>query len=161
MSKKAPLSRRVRRRLDYELRKMNKNPASCAVNPEKDFTRHGRIGPGDVVKAFMLFGSESQWNELDNLGFEYTDSAFCQSKDKVDPECVVRLLKSMNKFFTSELAESGPRLIAFDGTDFCLPAEKVPIEHTSVKNGRRYALSLYMSAPRMTKELPHLRHLQS
>lgn len=119
----------IRSTLHLCLKEMESNIGNFVKRPGQDFTRR-RIGSfSDTILTIMTMEAHSLNREL----FEYynplhriplTKSAFIQNRSKLNSSVFTHLLKSFNSKHPFREQYKGLHLIACDGTDSNIPADK-------------------------------------
>jgi hypothetical protein len=114
-------SKKIKKRLIEEIKKMEKKRKELVKNPAKDFTREKKLNFEDMIKIILTMGSSSLNSELLKY-FEYdestpTSSAFVQQREKILPKAFECLFRSFTDSFIKDmkLFESY-RLFAVDGS---------------------------------------------
>ncbi len=98
----------------------------CYSNsPGKAFTRNRILTADRILRILIQFQNKGVKSELcDFLGSNTvpTDSAFCQQRQKLNPEAFRAVLQKMNQSLSRNLRTlNGYRLLACDGSDINIP----------------------------------------
>lgn len=130
----------VKQTLLQLIEQMSENPAPFVVNPEKDFSRHRKLGFSDMLQLLISMETGSIKSEL--IKFFRCDpnmpsvSAFVQQREKIKSTAFTTLLKHFNQSFGYKKYK-GHRLIACDGTVLTIPLEPGHDEYTYRKCERQ------------------------
>lgn len=115
----------IRSCLNKAINLVNQSIDCYSTDPGIAFTRNRILTADKVMKILIQFQNKGIKSELcDFLGSETvpTDSAFCQQRQKLDPEALRTVLLKLNHLLSRNLQTlNGYRLLACDGSDINIP----------------------------------------
>ena len=119
----------VRRSLLSLVDSMQQDPSPFVMNPGKDFTRKRDIQFRDVLLSIMTLSNHSMNEELKNyfapLGKNIPyQSAFSMQAAKLNDDAFPFLFSEFNKAWSFKKKLKGFHLLAVDGSDLNVPADK-------------------------------------
>lgn len=120
---------RIRSILFYIISQMNENVQNFVQSPGKDFTRSRKVSFCDVLLALLSLGNSSLSKELDHYFSSSgrpgtTSSAFVQQRSKLNEQALPFLFNAFNNSIPFLKTFKGLHLLACDGTDINLPADR-------------------------------------
>lgn len=128
------------------------NVSEFVKSPGKDMSRHRSCTFMDTVLATLRFTSHRTNTELLNYFMDSgrkipSKSAFCQQRSKLNDKLFPHIFKEFNRAFPLKKTFKGYHLLAVDGSDINLPADKN--DHVyRVKQARsdRYYYQMHVNA---------------
>jgi hypothetical protein len=116
---------RIRICLDKAIDYVCQSIDSYSAAPGTAFTRNRIFTAPTVMNILIQFQNKGVKSELcDFMGSDIvpTDSAFCQQRQKLDPEAMRAVLLKMNQLLSRNMKTlNGYRLLACDGSDINIP----------------------------------------
>ena len=99
---------------------LTSDPVKLAVNPDKDFTRHRKLGPEDLIRMLLTMETDSTNQEIHRYFYHQDDSltkaAFYKQRCKLNPNALPALCRSFNSKLPVKLYNEEYRLLACDGS---------------------------------------------
>lgn len=133
----------IKRALRNTIEGLAKQPQLFLRNPDKDFTRHRKLGFSDIVSIILSMEGKSTTNELLDY-FQCTKetptaSALRQQRDKILPEAFDFLFREFtDSCINPQAGDAGYRLLAIDGSDLVTaPNPSDPDSFCPGSNGQR------------------------
>lgn len=118
-------SETVKSTLNDIIFEMSRNPSDFVNHPDKDFSRHRKMGFCQTISFLLSLESGNTNHELLKFFHFDTDtptcSAFYQQRSKLKPETFHYLLKKFNSHFPLQKYKGKYYLIACDGSEFNIP----------------------------------------
>ena len=141
---------KLKKQLVKSIREMSLDPSRFSVNPQKDFTRKGKLGFEKTVALLLSMEGKSLNSEL--LSFFScsesvpSSSAFVQSRAKLNSDAMPFLFESFSSK-TPKMFYKGYSLLAVDGSSLQIPYNPDdPDSLITYTNGQRPVNLLHLNA---------------
>lgn len=140
----------VKKKLLSLINHMDQNRKDFVSNPDKDFTRKGKLPFTKLIHLMLAMGGKSLNKEILSY-FDYdpdacSKSAFVQKRDKLNEYTFQYLLNKSAKTIENPKCYNGYRLLAVDGSSLNIPLNpKDPLTYVQHKNVETGYNSLHLN----------------